>query len=334
MFNMNKELQVVWSTDLQDHIVDLTIFGDQVVVGLSQGDVIGLTSNDGQIKHKYKTHGLGVFRVGTSPNGQYMFSTGEDGVVYIYQTETTEPSHCLRLKGWIEHAQFSPDSKYLAFSSGRSLHIYNIETREKNQYDDFVGTISGLQWADAEDIWVSSYKRLSQFRVNDSKSTNVYEWQGSLTSMILQPKGRFAVCPSQDQTVHIWDIQTGDDFEMSGFDGKVKAMDFLSSGSQLIIGDGPNLLMWNFEGKGPEGRQPKILGEQLGVVMQVCSQINSSFVASGSTRGELSIWDLRAGGSLYASGGKIDHAVRSLVWLDQQLIVGHDPGVLVCYKVV
>jgi hypothetical protein len=62
----------------------------------------------------------------------------------------------------------------------------------------------------------------------------------------------------QDDTIHVWRLWSGTDYEMSGFPAKVDRLTWHHSGRWMMAGCTSVLTRWDFAGKGPAGRTAEV----------------------------------------------------------------------------
>ena len=321
-----------WVFETGDHVAAMDCNSEFVACALSQGEIKLVHLADGKAASTtYRSHEFGATMV--KLHGDFLFTGGEDGIAHVYKVGQPEPIWSSRCKGWIEQAQFSPDGCFLAFSFGKVLRILNLQSLQSFDVQDFFGTISGVDWLNHQVVATSSYKKLSLYNASEQKTVQNFEWPGSLISLFLQPQGDFAVCGSQDQTIHIWNLRNGEDMEMRGFQSKIKSMSFHHQGFKLATADGPQLMIWDFAGKGPAGKRPAMLGEHLTPVTALQFQRQGSILASSSQDGSVFFWEPAQGDFPLAIAGVKDQPVRQLLWLtnDLQVLAAHDPGFICCY---
>jgi|SRR5579884_1225219 len=72
---------------------------------------------------------------------------------------------------------------------------------------------------------------------------------------------------NQDATVHIWRARDGDELTIAGYPDKVTCLAFDPTGRYLANDGAPDVTVWDFAGKGPNGTSPRLLAaDRLGVI--------------------------------------------------------------------
>jgi WD40 repeat protein len=120
-----------------------------------------------------------------------------------------------------------------------------------------------------------------------------------VTACAISPDGSFAVSASDDQTLTIWDVATGQErATLRGHDGEVHACAVSPDGSFIVSGsEDPNvrgaLRVWDAE----TGEQRATLRghDHEGSAYACAVSPDGSFIVSGHGYGELKVWDVRTG---------------------------------------
>ncbi len=150
----------------------------------------------------------------------------------------------------------------MIFAAGKLVRELDIKSGEIFNYEEHRSTVTALEQLSENVFGTTSYCALRLFDFQERKLVEKYEWQGSLISLKFNPLENYAVCGSQESTIHIWDLRDGQELNMHGFQSKIRHMSFHSSGCSLANADGNEILIWDFTGNGPAGKKPKSLSSQ------------------------------------------------------------------------
>ncbi|MEM8502277.1 MAG: NB-ARC domain-containing protein [Cyanobacteria bacterium P01_D01_bin.1] len=190
-------------------------------------------------------HSNWVWSVAFSPDGHYLTSGSEDRSMRLWNASSGQ---CLKAmqgsSNWVWAVAFSPDGKTLASGQGdRLVHLWDM-TPEENSTDATTSgtstsastrTLSGAQNA----IWSVAFSPGGDLLVSGNEDGNVHLWQlsgsssgqeagqkaGQLSklqscrsfsghakaiwSVVFDPKGETIASASADQSIKLWDVQTG-----------------------------------------------------------------------------------------------------------------------------
>ena len=291
--------------------------GNVLVVGDSAGGIFGFEGTSGKVLwQQHKTHGDGLLSMAIHPDGNNFASAGQDGRVLVSNAKDGALLWSVDFgKGWVENVSWSPDGKWLAVSISRRVHVYNVKGQEVWKSDDHPSTVSSIAWSGSQELATACYGRVTFFGASNGEVRQKLEWRGSLVSMVLSPNGDIVACGSQDNSVHFWRRSTGQDSMMQGYPGKPAALAFDDSGILLATGGSKIVLVWSFEGDGPEGTRPGVLEFHVQPITTLTFAPSGTRLASGARDGAVVIWSLKSNGEGGIIGGAlVKNVVSELIW--------------------
>ena len=182
-------------------------------------------------------HSNWVWSVAFSPDGQYLTSGSEDRAMRLWNVGS---GRCLKtLQGssnWVWSVAFSPDGKTLASGQGdRLVHLWDVTPEQTVSSDRPSGaplqTLSGAQNA----IWSVAFSPDGKLLVSGNEDGNLHLWQlaeqsakqhleqrieqhsccsfsghtKAIWSVAFDEKGETIASASADQSIKLWDVQTG-----------------------------------------------------------------------------------------------------------------------------
>ena len=163
------------------------------------------------------THGVSVYTVAFSPDGQRLASGGNNNAAILWNVANRNAPTDLRghTKSVMSVA-FSPDGKYLATASHDGfVRLWNVAS--KRRYTTFTHTHTG--WAKSV-AFSPDGKRLASGGGNQAGSVMVWDVSrdqrisamaghtGIVESVAFSPDGRLLASASRDKTVKLWDVET------------------------------------------------------------------------------------------------------------------------------
>ncbi|MBM3495619.1 MAG: WD40 repeat domain-containing protein, partial [Armatimonadetes bacterium] len=119
---------------------------------------------------------------------------------------------------------------------------------------------------------------------------------GRVMSVALTADGKRAVSGSDDNTLRVWDLETGKTLRtLEGHTGWVMSVALTADGKRAVSGsDDKTLRVWDME----TGKSLRTLEGHTGPVMSVALTADGKRAVSGSGDKTLRVWDLETGKSL------------------------------------
>ncbi len=231
-----------------------------------------------------------AWSVAFSPIGQLMASGGDDQTIRLWNVAT---GRCLKIlrerSGQVRQVLFSPKGNLLATSSSdNTVKLWDVS----QLYSE---SLSEKQLSE---------KQLSEKRSLSPTASRLYTLQGHsrrVYGIAFSPDGQHLITGSEDQTVRLWDIATGECLRvLSGHDrfvltvayiagkkvGKKTFPDLIASGS-----DDQTIRIWNAF----TGECLQVLTGHTGWVQTLAFSPDGAWLASGSTDLTIKLWDLLTG---------------------------------------
>ena len=124
---------------------------------------------------------------------------------------------------------------------------------------------------------------------------NRLEWRGSHIGVSWSPDGSYLITAMQECELHGWRLTDGEQIAMSGYEAKVRSMDWLAKPPLLATSGSECVIAWSFAGSGPQGKPPLEIGQGIGrLVTQVAVHPNRQLVAIGFADGGVAVCELTA----------------------------------------
>ncbi len=280
-----------WSAHLDDQPVAIAVSGSLIAALGGDGQLLILSAS-GAVLDRVTVPVAGLVAA-WSPDGRLLAVGGPAGAAIWTATNGLVP---LPGHGWCAALAWSEDG-HLAAADGRSANVFDTTGATVPvlswQTPPAASTVTGLTWLrDGRELAVAAYGGVTCFTKTRPKPARRFDYIGSLLDIAASSDGRWLVSGNQDASVHIWRTRDGDELEMSGFPGKVSAVEFHSAGRWLYADGGDQPTIWDFAGAGPRGRQPAML--QLGGLIgstRYAWHPHEPLIAAADSVGEVHLWE-------------------------------------------
>ncbi|HEV2533358.1 WD40 repeat domain-containing protein [Phenylobacterium sp.] len=242
-----------------------------------------------------EAHDGAVLAAALHPGGEGLVTGGDDGRLVWARPSGGE--EIAKVPGrWIDAVAASPDSKLIAFSAGRELHVRDagdakfarVFTHEKSvaevAFDPKGRRIAAATYGGVA-LWYA--------RIEGQKPT-MLKWAGSHVASAFSPDGKFLVSAMQDNQLHGWRVADEKNMRMGGYPAKVKSLAFLAKGNMLATSGANGVVIWPFAGStGPMGKQAAEVGyDEAAMVVRVAAAPGLGWVAAGLDDGRVWACDL------------------------------------------
>jgi WD40 repeat protein len=321
-------LRVMWAAQGSDYVSTLAWSPDgaRVAVGHADGTLAIHDALDGRRIWCRDAHGMGVASLAWSPDGQILASGGLDNSAALWAPgEGAELRRLQAGRGWVQNLAWS-EQGILGTTAGRELRLWDAQGDELYAFDAAASTLTGLSWQGEDSLMTSCYGGIEVWRTGAAKPVRVYEWKGSLLQLAVSPDSRTLAASTQENAIHLWDAQSAEDFQMSGYPTKVTAMGWRHDSRYFATGAGASLVIWDFAGAGPQGTEPLTVAVHTARINTIAFSHADARVASGGDDGFLAVYDTRS--QRRVGSQREDVAVGVLAWSpdDCAMLAGYASG--------
>lgn len=321
-------LQTLWQAEGDEHLNGLRWSPDDTLLatGYADGSVAVFDTLDGRQLWRHCVHGLGTSALAWSPDGTMLASGGQRGGIRLWDPLTGEVKHTLDSgRSWVEFLCWSNEG-LLASAAGRQIQLWNCQGLLQHAFDPTGSTVTGLQWLPDGTLMSSCYGIVNRWSLERTAPTRFFPWKDSLLSLSVSPDSRFIATGCQDSSIHLWYLDSGEDFQMSGYPTKVKHLSWSADGRFFATGGGQDLIIWDCSGTGPQKKKPAVLPVHSQPISAVRFSHTDSQVASAGEDGLVYLFDLELGAPL--AGLLDDSGVTALAWSrdDKILAIGYASG--------
>jgi len=291
------ELVPKWRIDVSDYVAaaDISRDGTMCVLGVGNGQVVGVDLATGQQRFALHAHGGGVLGTSISPDCERFVTCGQEPSARIW----SRSGELLReLPGggasWVEHAAWAPAGRRVATAAGKKVRVWTEDGEPLVETEPLESTVSALAWrADGSGLAAACYGGVYILPFVSGAKARQLAWKGSLISLAWSPDAKIIACGSQDSSVHFWRLASGRDSQMSGYRSKPKALAFDRESKLLATAGDATVTVWDFRGKGPEGTRPIQLQSHRGVCTRLAFSPRKGVLASGSQDTSVLLWEPR-----------------------------------------
>lgn len=306
--------------------------GKCVLAALADGTLRQLDLLSGETIFETSAHGLGILALSVDPSSNLVATTGEDNKLQVWDLKEKKSIFSYKSKAWIENAKWIQSK--LFFSQGKTLYSWEVGQTEPTTVSVWENSISDFVLKNNDELAVCGYSRLSIYELETMEEAQTFNWKGQLFKLTFSPNERFAVCASNDLTIHIWDLKKNKDLTMRGFVSKIRDLHFRPDGLYMANSSGNEVIVWDYMEPGPANKKPTILGPLEKDIQFVRYQHKGKTLATFGEDGVVVFWrpDL-FGDKPLAIAGIRDQAISAALWTgnDQFVVTGLQTGYIALY---
>ncbi|WP_019063691.1 WD40 repeat domain-containing protein [Streptomyces prunicolor] len=293
------EAPTVWDIAVDDAPVSLSARGDLVAVAGAEGTVRVLDAAMGAETGSLELPG-GSLSVQLAPDAGHLAATGPMG--YALWRRTDGRTTVRESGAWSAAAAWA-DPERVAIASGRRALVLDTDGEELWRTDPAASTVTDLAWMrQGRRLAVAAYGAVHGHERHTPKPVVTYPYVGSHLALAVAPTGRWICSGNQDASIHIWRIRDAGDLTMSGYPEKISRLAFDDSGFWLAADGAPDITVWDFSGKGPEGTAPRSLRCHETITALAWRPGAGGQLASGGDDGTVALW--------YATAGRAQQRLR------------------------
>lgn len=192
-----------------------------------------------------------------SPDDHFLLGGGDDGVVWLWDTQTGKLIHKLPgHTGPVRNVIFSPDGRsLLSGSDDKTARVWDAQTGMELQ------ELAGHA--------------------------------GAVRAVAFSPDGKVALTGSDDKTARIWDVQTGKELrQLVGHGAPLRALAFSPDGKLIVTGgDDESARLWDAQ----TGRELRQFVGHTAPVSQVAFSPDGHYILTGSADQTARLWNVDTG---------------------------------------
>ena len=315
-----------------------------LVMGPAKGDSIILLDADGGLSSWSQSLGyihladleIGGTHLDINKSGELAAVAGSDGFV-IYDL-INELIVCEFKGKWSSSVAWSKDGTQVAVAFGRQVKIFDQKGVCLRTAGDFPSTVMDLKWLpDQKHIAVASFGGVAIMSTETDEDAVTKEFVGSLLCVAVSPAADWIVSGNQDCSLQVFKVKDSTRLEMQGFPRKVTNAQFDASGLWLANNGADEVTVWDFKGKGPKGRAPRILPKHVfGGTAIAWHPERAGIVVTGDGAGMVRLWDVALGAPekpmppMKRFPTRTVSEVRCILWnsIGREVTVAHADGTI------
>jgi WD40 repeat protein len=240
-------------------------------------------------RHQFKGHQGVVWRVSYSPDGKYIASADDDGIVKIWQRTGLNIANLKGHRGEVFDVSFSPDGKQIATAGGDgTVRLWNKQGKQLFSMPSHAGKVWSVSFSPdgkaiasaGEDgiirIWNHFGKLINQFNSE----------QNQIWSIRFNSNQQLATV-GQDGTVRLWNQSGKLLHKLTSNTSKIRNLSFSPKGDYIATGEEDGTIrLWQQQGK-----QIAQINSYQGKVTSIKFSPNGKQLATGGADGTVRIWD-------------------------------------------
>lgn len=334
---MTSPIAAQWQ--LEGAVTALSIAPDDSVAAIATGDgktnffdIADLTAPPKAVQ----THdGIAFQLVPDLVDGAFV-SAGDDGKLQqVTQSGvTTLADH----KGaWLEHVLVAPSLGQRFYALKKDVLRIDADAKQVGAAWSHNSTVAGIALDPKERrLAVAHYDGATLWWTKAKENApTALNWKGSHTGALWHPKDMIVVTTMQEPALHGWRIGDMAEMRMSGYESKVQSFAFMEGGKYLASAGSSSVICWPFFGGGPWGKQPLMVGPDVGaVVINVRPHPHDPIIATAYENGALALVPLFEQGTLKLLDVGTS-PVTAMAWTapGDKLFVGCEDGKLFLFTV-
>jgi len=269
-----------------------------------------ISSEEGGIRFRDKNNGkiLKMFEkaysIALSPNMKHLVYKKNNTIKFLdIDTEVeiesfNEPN---RLSGYYNKILFSQNGKYIGYSLGKKIKIWDIKNRVYSIVDSN-SVITALAFnpnnksiafiekrhtkGDILRIWdIKNKKEINKFRLNGFQAE----------ALIFSPNGKYIILGDEKDIRILNSINGKEIMILKGHSQAIDSLSFHQNGKYIVSGSyDKTIKLWNIK----SGKCIKTFIGHHDIVTSVVFSLNGKHIISGSLDGTIKIWDIKTGREL------------------------------------
>lgn len=327
---------LLYQTELDDFVKGLGWAADHSVLyaASAKGTFYIFKPEQDKTLFQTKAHTNGINTLAVSPTEAKVVTGGQDNTAKLWSGTTGALIKEIPTTAWVESVAWAPDGNFFCLSAGKAFRLFDREGNEVGESNPHDSTVAAIAWrSDSKKLISASYGGV---RVYDLAKPGEYEqliWKNSLISLTWSPDHRFILAGTQDNSIHVWKMDSADrtDMAMHGYASKARVFAWDESGKKVATNCGLDIVIWDTSGKnGPENTKPNVVDAHSAKVTCLAYQPGENLLTSGDESGRVYFWISSKGKFQFMTGCRLEGAIAQMSWNKKGslLAVGTAEGVI------
>ncbi len=329
-----------WAIELADGVQDLAWSPDGrwLAAAAVSGPISLIASATGAIGREWPGHDGGTLKLAWSRDNRWLASSGQDGCARLWSPDSDEERSRLAAgSDWVGGVSFSPYADLLITAAGKELRAWNLDGQLLRATQPHASTITDLAWHPQQSLLVSTaygQAHVWDWRAPDAPEERVLPHSSPLLNARWSPNGRYLACGCQDNSLRGWTWPDTQDFQMSGYAGKLAALAWDRASRWLATADREIVTLWDFAEGPPMGQAPLDFEGPLDAVRDLAFHPDRPWLAAGDRSGGLLVWSLHGREHRLVWHGALRGGFQRLAWHPQErlLAVGGEDGTVAAFE--
>jgi WD40 repeat protein/uncharacterized caspase-like protein len=275
------------------------------VISTNDDSIVQLRAKSNQQLISSYSHPESVNHLSLSPDQKLLATTTIDGKIYIWNKEGILQQTLTGHTGEILDIQFLPDKinsdRYKLISTGvdKTVKIWQVFNRDRNQAEEIYSVAISPKNPDTFAAAIGDVNGDSKIKIwrNNHDGTQklihtLLGHQATISQIKYSPDGKIIASASWDQTIKLWQAQTGELINtLKGDQDGINSIVF-SPDSQTLIsaGEDKTIKIWNLVG---QAKLIKTLTGHTDSIKTVTVSPDSKFIASAGYDNKIKLWTIK-----------------------------------------
>jgi WD40 repeat protein len=272
-----------------------------------------------------------VRRVVFAADGKWLWTSGDDGTLRLWQARTGEELRQVGKAGAGGTGAFTRDGARGALVVGQAVAVFDLRSgRELFQTPKQENTVAGLDFSPDGALLASGTVRWLRLWDADGQEVRKLEAHGDLIiRLAFSPDGKALATGGWDHDIRLWDVATGRKLhELPRQPSALESVAYSPDGRLLASGDtGGRIRLWD----PASGKLVRTLRQQGPIVFGLGFAPDGRFLAASGPGNTVGVWEVASGQEVVKLAGHQNEVTCAAFSLDGRLLAsgGWDATVFV-----